>query len=92
MSGHKLCGPRGIGFLALSSKARIDPIVTGGGRDIGRACAIRLAAEGANVAINYFSSGDGAESAVMEIEAAGGKAFALQGDLSSQDGIDALVV
>jgi len=31
-------------------------IVTGGGRDIGRACAMRLAAEGANVAINYFLS------------------------------------
>ncbi|MGB3406305.1 MAG: 3-oxoacyl-ACP reductase family protein [Jannaschia sp.] len=66
-------------------------IVTGGGRDIGRACAIRLAEEGASVAINYFSSSAGADSAVAEITAAGGKAFALQGDLSTQPGVDALV-
>lgn len=66
-------------------------IVTGGGRDIGRACATRLAKEGASVAINYFSSGEGAESAVAEITAAGGKAFALQGDLNTQEGVDSLV-
>jgi 3-oxoacyl-[acyl-carrier protein] reductase len=66
-------------------------IVTGGGRDIGRACAIKLAAEGANVAINYFSSSEGADAAVAEIKAAGGNAFALQGDLNSQAGVDALV-
>ncbi|WP_394197423.1 SDR family NAD(P)-dependent oxidoreductase [Litoreibacter albidus] len=66
-------------------------IITGGGRDIGRACAIRLAEEGANVAINYFSSSEGADSAVAEITAAGGKAFALQADLNGQEGVDALV-
>lgn len=66
-------------------------IVTGGGRDIGRACAIKLAQEGANVAINYFSSSAGAEAAVEEIRAAGGKAFALKGDLSGAEGVDALV-
>ena len=66
-------------------------IVTGAGRDIGRACAMRLAEEGANVALNYFSSSEGADSAVAEITAAGGKAFALQGDLNSQAGVDALV-
>lgn len=66
-------------------------IVTGGGRDIGRACAMRLAAEGANVAINYFSSSSGAEGAVEEIRANGGKAFALQGDLNDVDDVDALV-
>lgn len=66
-------------------------IVTGGGRDIGRACAIRLAEEGANVAINYFYSSEGADSAVAEITAAGGNAFALQADLNSQEGVDALV-
>jgi 3-oxoacyl-[acyl-carrier protein] reductase len=66
-------------------------IITGGGRDIGRACAIKLASEGANVAINYFSSSEGADSAVAEIVAAGGKAFALQGDLNTQEGVDALV-
>ena len=66
-------------------------IVTGGGRDIGRACVMRLAEEGANVAINYHSSSDGADSAVKEIEAMGGKAFAMQGDLTNEAEVTALV-
>ena len=66
-------------------------IVTGGGRDIGRACALRLAADGAAVAINYHSSADGAGSAVDEIEAAGGRAFALAGDMTDPDDVRALV-
>jgi 3-oxoacyl-[acyl-carrier protein] reductase len=66
-------------------------IVTGGGRDIGLACVKMLAAAGANVAINYFSSSKGADEAVAEITAAGGKAFALQGDLSNEAGVNALV-
>lgn len=66
-------------------------IVTGGGRDIGRACVMALAEEGANVVINYHSSSKGADSAVAEIKAAGGDAAALQGDLTTQAGVDALV-
>ena len=66
-------------------------VITGGGRDIGRACALKLAACGAAVAINYHSSSDGADSAVNEITAAGGKAFAMQGDMTSQTDVDALM-
>ncbi len=66
-------------------------IVTGGGRDIGLAAARKLASEGAAVAINYFSSSAGADEAVAEIRGAGGKAFALQGDLTKQADVDALV-
>ncbi|MEM1040093.1 MAG: glucose 1-dehydrogenase [Pseudomonadota bacterium] len=66
-------------------------IVTGGGRDIGRACALRLASEGAKVAINYHSSSDGAESAVSEITATGGSAFALQGDMTNAHDVQNLV-
>jgi 3-oxoacyl-[acyl-carrier protein] reductase len=66
-------------------------IVTGGGRDIGRACALRLAQDGANVAINYHSSSEGADSAVAEIKAAGGKAFALQGDMTNAADVEKLV-
>ena len=65
-------------------------IVTGAGRDIGRACAIRLAQEGAAVALNYHSSADGAEAAVAEIVAAGGKAFAMQGDMTDPEQVQAL--
>ena len=66
-------------------------IVTGGGRDIGRACALRLARDGANVAINYHSSADGADAAVAEIESGGGHAFARQGDMTSAGDVAALV-
>lgn len=66
-------------------------IVTGGGRDIGRACAIRLAKAGANVAINYYKSGDGAQSAVREIEEMGGRAFAMQGDMTDPEQVKAFV-
>ena len=66
-------------------------IVTGGGRDIGRACVMELAAQGANVAINYFASSKGADSAVDEIKAGGGKAFAQQGDMTKEADVAALV-
>ncbi|MEO1494198.1 MAG: SDR family oxidoreductase [Pseudomonadota bacterium] len=67
-------------------------VVTGGGRDIGRACAMGLAAAGAAVVINYHSSASGAESAVAEIEAAGGRALAQRGDMTSDPDVAALVV
>ena len=66
-------------------------IVTGGGRDIGRACALKLAAGGAAVAINYHQSSDGADSAVKEITAGGGRALAMQGDMTSGEDVAALV-
>ena len=66
-------------------------IVTGAGRDIGMAAAIKLASEGANVALNYFSSSTGADDAVARITAQGGRAFAMQGDLTKQADVDALV-
>ncbi len=66
-------------------------IVTGGGRDIGRATAIRLAEAGCKVAINYHSSAEGADSAVAEIKANGGDAFALQGDMTQEHEVAELV-
>ena len=66
-------------------------IVTGGGRDIGAAVALKLASEGANVAINYFSSSKGADDVVAKIEAAGGKGLAVQGDLKNQADVDSIV-
>ena len=66
-------------------------IITGGGRDIGAAAAKKLAAEGANVALSYFESSEGADTVVAEITAAGGKAIAVQADLNVQEGVDKLV-
>lgn len=74
--------------MSLNGKTAI---VTGGGRDIGRACAMRLAADGANVTINYHASALGAESAVEEITAAGGHAIAVQADMTKDEDVSRLV-
>ena len=66
-------------------------IVTGGGRDIGRACAEALANEGAAVAISYMSSSSGADEAVQAIGEHGGRAFAMQCDVTDPDQVEALV-
>lgn len=65
-------------------------VVTGASRGIGRAIALALAAEGANVAINYASSSGAADEVVAEITAAGGGAIALQADVSKVDQVEAL--
>lgn len=57
-------------------------IVTGGGRGIGKAIAVVLAAEGAKVVVNYSRSADAAEQTVAEIRAAGGTAVAVQADIA----------
>lgn len=57
-------------------------VVTGASKGIGAAIAAGLAAEGASVVVNYASSREGADKTVAEITAAGGKALAVQGDVS----------
>jgi len=56
-------------------------LVTGASRGIGAACARMLAAHGAAVAVNYFSSKDAADKVVADITAAGGKAAAIRADV-----------
>jgi NAD(P)-dependent dehydrogenase (short-subunit alcohol dehydrogenase family) len=65
-------------------------LVTGAGTGIGRGVALEFAKEGAAVVLHYSSSGDGAESAVEEIRAAGGKAEAMQADFKTLDDIPKL--
>jgi 3-oxoacyl-[acyl-carrier protein] reductase len=60
-------------------------IVTGGSRGIGASIAERLAADGAAVAFTYAARRDAADEVVGRIEAAGGRAFALQADASDPD-------
>jgi NAD(P)-dependent dehydrogenase (short-subunit alcohol dehydrogenase family) len=57
-------------------------LITGGGRGIGAATARMAAARGYSVAINYLGNAAAANAVVKEIEAAGGKAVALKGDVS----------
>lgn len=59
-------------------------IVAGGGRDIGRSCALALAKRGANVLLTYHSSAATALEVVKEIEGIGGKAIALKADLTQE--------
>ena len=56
-------------------------LVTGASRGIGRAIAKCLSRDGAAVAVNYSNSADAARKLVGEIEAAGGKALAVQADV-----------
>jgi 3-oxoacyl-[acyl-carrier protein] reductase len=58
-------------------------LVTGSSRGIGRAIALRLARDGAAVAVNYREKRDQAEEVVEAIVRAGGRAVAIAGDLAS---------
>jgi len=57
-------------------------LVTGGARDIGRAVSIRLAGQGARVALNYFHNPDQGAETVRIIESNGGSAIAVHGDMT----------
>lgn len=66
-------------------------LITGGSRGIGRAIALALATEGANVVVNYASSSTAADEVVAEITGAGGNAIALQADVSCESQVDNLI-
>ena len=63
-------------------------VVTGGSRGIGRAIARRFAQEGALVAVHYGKNAEAAAATVRDIEAAGGKAFAIGAELSAMAEIE----
>ncbi len=66
-------------------------LVTGASKGIGASIAKHLAAAGASVVVNYASSKSGADKVVSEITAAGGKAVAIQGDVSKPADITRLL-
>ena len=65
-------------------------IVTGASKGIGASIALHLAAEGAAVVVNYSSSKEGAEHVVAEVKRNGGKAVAIQANMSKQADIQRL--
>ncbi len=66
-------------------------LVTGASKGIGAAIARELAGRGAAVAVNYSGSKAGADKVVAEIKQAGGKAIAVQANVSNPDSIGPLV-
>ncbi len=66
-------------------------LVTGGGTGIGRAISLALACQGASVAVVYRNSQAAAEEVVAEITASGGRAAALQGDVTQSAQVEQLI-
>jgi pteridine reductase len=66
-------------------------LVTGAGKRIGRAIALALSAEGANIVIHYNRSGAEAKDLAAEVEATGAKAWLLKADLKHQQESGTLV-
>ncbi len=71
----------------MSKLANKVAVVTGAAKGIGAGIAKALAAEGAAVVVNYAASKSGADRVVSEITAAGGKAIAVQADVSKPEDI-----
>jgi enoyl-[acyl-carrier protein] reductase III len=63
-------------------------LVTGAARGIGRAITLKLASEGANVAVNYYNSHDEAEALCADVRKLGRQAIALQGSVGVPDSVD----
>jgi 3-oxoacyl-[acyl-carrier protein] reductase len=66
-------------------------LVTGASRGIGAAIARAFATEGATVAVNYLRNAEAAAAVVADCQAAGGDAFAVQGDVGSDEAVQAMV-
>jgi 3-oxoacyl-[acyl-carrier protein] reductase len=66
-------------------------LVTGASRGIGKAIALELAKQGANVAVNFAGNAQKAEEVVSEIKAFGVEAIAIKADVANSDEVAAMV-
>ena len=65
-------------------------LVTGGSRGIGRAICLRLANDGADIAINYAKSADAANEVAEEVRALGRHAEVYQADVADREAVNAM--
>jgi enoyl-[acyl-carrier protein] reductase III len=72
-------------------RATREVLVTGGGRGIGRAIALRFAEEGARVFINFFVNREAAEKTARDVELRGGSAHVVQADLKDPAQIERML-
>jgi len=75
----------------MSALSGRTALVTGASRGIGRAIALALAAEGAEIAVNYRAAADKAEAVAAAIRATGRRAVAIQADVSDAAQVDQLL-
>jgi enoyl-[acyl-carrier protein] reductase III len=78
-------GNRGTTPQNRATSGRREVLVTGGGRGIGRAIALRFAEAGARVFINFFVNREAAEKTARDVELAGGIAQLVQADVKEPD-------
>ena len=77
--------------MTASSLAGRVALVTGAGRNIGRAIALALAREGAQIAVNVRASTGEGQAVVNEITAQGGKALLVRADVTQRSEVDAML-
>jgi 3-oxoacyl-[acyl-carrier protein] reductase/pteridine reductase len=87
LHAQRLFGAAGMSEKRFAGKVAL---VTGAGKRIGRSIALRLAAEGSAVVVNYSKSRAEAEDVVAKIVKIGGRAVALQADVSRRADVEKL--
>jgi 3-oxoacyl-[acyl-carrier protein] reductase len=78
------------GYSKMSNLEGKVAVVTGASKGIGAGIAESFAAAGASVVVNYASSREGADRVVRDITSKGGKAIAVQGDVSKAEDVKRL--